>query len=348
MNDIQKQIVDNLMFPIAVVTQDGELAYRNASFDETFGDSALNWIRAGCKTLGGERGWLIPFFSREDEIDESEVEQESRQYRIRRIPTRESGSEVAISFHDVTREKEIEQARSDFTSMIVHDLRGPLSGIQGTLEFILDNADSTLDTLHSELLEESMRESKRMMNLIDEILDFSKIQSGNFELHKDTVHLGSVLKHSVKSLSQASQRDGVHLMAAHSQDLPPIDGSAEKLTQVIINLLSNSLKFTAKGGVVTVAAKPQRAADGTQNIVVTVTDTGIGIKPEEQTKLFQKYRQASGKSFRGGGGTGLGLFIVKEVTEAHGGTVSLASVEGVGTSMVLTIPVPSRTTQRSA
>lgn len=348
MNEIQQQIVENLMFPIAVVTAEGELPYSNASFRASFGDGAGNWVRAGCKTLGGERGWLIPFFDEDQEMDEVEVEYESRQYRVRRVPTGEANSRVALSFHDVTKEKEIEQARSDFTSMIVHDLRGPLSGIQGTLEFILDNPDTHLEALHSELLEESMRESKRMMNLIDEILDFSKIQSGNFEFLKDTVHIGSVLQHSVKSLAQASQRDGVHLMAAHGHDLPPIEGSSEKLTQVLINLLSNSLKFTPKGGIVTVAAKPLRAEDGSQNIVITVTDTGIGIKPEEQTKLFQKYQQASGKSFRGGGGTGLGLFIVKEVTEAHGGTVSLASVEGVGTSMVITIPVPVRGSQRSA
>ena len=121
--------------------------------------------------------------------------------------------------------------------------------------------------------------------------------------------------------------------------MPQIVGSVEKLTQAVINLISNSLKFTPKKGVISVGAQIVRSGDAPEAIVVTVTDSGMGIKPEDIEKLFGKYKQTKTKSLRGGGGTGLGLYIVKQIVEAHGGEVSLASVEGVGTSMVLRLPV---------
>ncbi|MDX1583318.1 MAG: HAMP domain-containing sensor histidine kinase, partial [Thermoanaerobaculia bacterium] len=176
---------------------------------------------------------------------------------------------------------------------------------------------------------------------VDELLDFSKIESGNFEVSPDPMQIASILKRSVRSLQQAATREKIYLLSGHGFDLPVSQGSSEKMTQVVINLLSNALKFTPKEGVISVGARVVRD-DEKGEIIVTVTDTGIGIKPEEQEKLFQKYKQAKGKSFRGGGGTGLGLYIVKQVVEAHGGRVTLASVEGIGTSMVFTLPFATR------
>jgi signal transduction histidine kinase len=233
----------------------------------------------------------------------------------------------------------MEQAKSDFTSMIVHDLRGPLSGIQGTLEFILSSQDTRLDPMHEELLREASRESERMMGLINELLDFSKIESGNFEVEKDPVHLAGILRRSVKSLQQVAGRDEVHLLTAHGSDLPMINGSAEKLTQAVINLVSNSVKFTPQKGIIAVGAKVVRGTADDSTIVVTITDTGVGMSPEDLGRIFEKYKQSKSKSVRGGAGTGLGLYIVKQVIEAHGGTVTVSSLQGIGTSMVLTLPV---------
>lgn len=343
MSTLETALLEHLRIPISVVTDDGQIVFRNAAFVETFGPGSENWIRTGARTIAGERGWLQSFFADLEDMHELEVDYEGRTYRVTQVPLGEEQLEgrVALSFDDVTRQREIEQAKSDFTSMIVHDLRGPLSGIQGTLEFILESENSGFDAMQEELLEESKRESERMMHLVDELLDFSKIESGNFEVSDEPMHVASILKRSVKSLQQAATREGIHLLSGHGVDLPLTQGSTEKLTQVVINLLSNALKFTPKSGVISVGAKVVRDDDGGQ-IVVTVTDTGIGIKPEDQDKLFQKYKQAKGKSFRGGGGTGLGLYIVKQVVEAHGGNVTLASVEGIGTSMVFTLPIASR------
>lgn len=335
-------LLDNLELPIAILTDTGEIDYRNRAFAATFGDEAEIWVAKAAKTnVSGERGWLQLFFSERDRSESIEAEFQSRTYRISRVPAESDGvaMKVALTFDDVTRQREMEQAKSDFTSMIVHDLRGPLSGIQGTLEFVLTSQETRLDPMHEELLLEASRESERMMGLINELLDFSKIESGNFEVEKDPIHLAGVLRRSVKSLQSVASRDDVHLLTAHGSDLPMIQGSAEKLTQAVINLVSNSVKFTPQKGVIAVGAKVLRGAAENDSIVVTITDTGVGMSPDDLSRIFEKYKQSKSKSVRGGAGTGLGLYIVKQVIEAHGGSVTVSSLQGVGTSMVLSLPI---------
>ena len=109
--------------------------------------------------------------------------------------------------------------------------------------------------------------------------------------------------------------------------------------EAIINLISNSLKFTPKKGLISVGAQIVRNGELPEAIVVTVTDSGMGIKAGEIQQIWEKYKQTRNKSIRGGGGTGLGLYIVKQIVEAHGGEVTVASIEGVGTSMVVRLPV---------
>jgi len=332
-------LLDQLPNAIAVITEGGGVEYRNHAFDEAFGSDAAQWLKEAARAVAGERGWLHGFFT--DSTETTDVEIEGRVYRIdkitRIVEDRESPA-VALSFEDVTREREAEQAKSDFTAQIVHDLRGPLSGIQGTLEFVLSQ-DAKLDALYSDLLREAQRESERMMNLVNEILDFSKIKSGNFAVESEPIRVAGVLKRAVRSLQSVAARDEVFLLSAHGRDVPQIFGSMEKLTQAIINLISNSLKFTPRKGVISVGAQIERSNDVAEAIVITVTDSGMGIRADEIQTIFEKYKQAGTRSLRGGAGTGLGLYIVKQVVEAHGGEVSVASVEGVGTSMILRLPV---------
>lgn len=335
-------LLDHLASSIAVVGENGDIRYRNRSFENAFGNDAEQWLKDASRAVGGERGWLQGFFLEADHQETIDVEIEGRVYRIDRIMRTHDDPEgpgVALVFEDVTQQREAEQSKSDFTAQIVHDLRGPLSGIQGTLEFVLSQEGSKLDTLYADLLQEAYRESERMMSLINELLDFSKIQSGNFVVEKEPVRVAGVLKRAVRSLQSVASRDEIFLLSAHGRDIPQIIGSVEKLTQAVINLISNSLKFTPKKGLISVGAQIVRNGDAPEAIVVTVTDTGMGIRAEEIEQIFEKYKQSKNKSLRGGGGTGLGLYIVKQIVEAHGGEVAVASIEGVGTSMVLRLPV---------
>jgi signal transduction histidine kinase len=342
MNTMAIALVDRLTTPIAVITETGLIEYRNAAFQATFGNDASSWLKDASRALAGERGWLQGFFvDGDDEHKTLDVEIEGRVYRVDRIMAvaREEFRAAALSFEDVTAQREMEQAKSDFTSMVVHDLRGPLSGIQGTLEFVLSQEGNRMDAMYTDLLNEAQRESERMMGLINELLDFSKIESGNFVVEKEPVRVAGVLKRAVRSLQTVAARDEIFLVSAHGRDVPMIIGSVEKLTQAVINLVSNSLKFTPKKGMISVGAMVVRNGDTPESIVVTVTDSGMGIKADELAQIWEKYKQSGNKSLRGGGGTGLGLYIVKQIVEAHGGEISVASIEGVGTSMVLKLPV---------
>jgi len=334
-------IAEKLNVPIVIAGEAGEVRWNNLAFDETFGSDAAHWLKEAARAVAGERGWPHGFFLDADEHRSTDVEIEGRTYRVDRIgnPSDFEEGAVALSFEDVTRQREMEQAKSDFTSMIVHDLRGPLSGIQGTLEFVLSQEGTRLDAMYTDLLQEAQRESERMMNLINELLDFSKIQSGNFTVEGEPVRVAGVLKRAVRSLQSVAARDEIFLLNAHGRDVPQIIGSVEKLTQAIINLISNSLKFTPKRGLISVGAQIVRNGELPESIVITVTDTGMGIKAQELLQVWEKYKQSGNKSLRGGGGTGLGLYIVKQIVEAHGGEISVASIEGVGTSMVLKLPV---------
>ena len=343
MNDENRYtIATHLKSPIAIVSESGGVEWRNKAFDEAFGNDAIAWLKDASRAVAGERGWLLGFFVDRSEEHTIDVEIEGRTYRVDSIMPVDDyqAPAVALLFEDVTKQREMEQAKSDFTSMIVHDLRGPLSGIQGTLEFVLSQEGTKLDSMYADLLTEAQRESERMMNLINELLDFSKIESGNFVVEEEPIRVAGVLKRAVRSLQSVAARDEIFLLNAHGRDVPEIIGSVEKLTQALINLISNSLKFTPKKGLISVGAQITRnEQQAPEAIVVTVTDTGMGIKPEELEKIWEKYKQTKNKSLRGGGGTGLGLYIVRQIVEAHGGEVTVASIEGVGTSMVLRLPV---------
>jgi two-component system, OmpR family, phosphate regulon sensor histidine kinase PhoR len=335
------QIAEKLAVPIAIVNEHGGVEWKNEAFEMTFGADAKDWLQEGARAVGGERGWLQDFFMEGDEHRAIDVEIEGRTFRVERIMIAEgfSAPSVVLWFEDVTQQRQMEQAKSDFTAQIVHDLRGPLSGIQGTLEFVLSQEGNKLDSMYTDLLQEAQRESERMMGLINELLDFSKIESGNFVMEKEPVRVAGVLKRAVRSLQQVAGRDEVFLMSAHGRDVPQVIGNVEKLTQAIINLVSNSLKFTPKKGLISVGAQIVRNGEVPESIVITVTDSGMGIKAGDVQQIWEKYKQSGNKSLRGGGGTGLGLYIVRQIVEAHGGEVTVASIEGIGTSMVIKLPV---------
>jgi len=341
----EHRIAEKLTSPIAIINQHGDVEWKNPAFEAAFGPDAKDWLKEASRVVGGERGWLQDFFMEGEEHRTTEVEIEGRSFRVEHLMNVDEYATpaVALWFEDVTQQRQMEQAKSDFTAQIVHDLRGPLSGIQGTLEFVLSQEGTKLDSMYTDLLQEAQRESERMMGLINELLDFSKIESGSFVMEKEPVRVAGVLKRAVRSLQQVASRDEVFLLSAHGRDVPQVIGSVEKLTQAIINLVSNSLKFTPKKGLISVGAQVVRNGEVPESIVITVTDSGMGIKAAEVQQIWEKYKQSGNKSLRGGGGTGLGLYIVRQIVEAHGGEVTVASIEGVGTSMVIKLPVRKST-----
>jgi signal transduction histidine kinase len=178
------------------------------------------------------------------------------------------------------------------------------------------------------------RSGMHLLTLINDILDLAKIEAGSFMLTEGEVALDAVIAESVALLQHRAQEGGCTLICAAETGLPAVRADERALNQVLLNLLSNALKFTLPGGTVTAFARP--TADG--RVVFGVSDTGVGIALEDQAKVFEKFGQGRHAHVPKEGGTGLGLSIARGLIHAHGGEIGLKSVEHKGTTVTVTLP----------
>lgn len=227
------------------------------------------------------------------------------------------------------------QSRGDFLANMSHELRTPMNGIIG-LSDILSKAG--LKPEHQELIEAVNTCAHDLLTLLNDILDFSKIEAGELTLESIPFDLRKMVR-QIETLQKPYAADkGLEIKSAVDDAVPPyLLGDPSRLQQIINNLLGNALKFTAEGSVtLSVSGEP----DGKGYFVtrISVRDTGIGIPQDKQEKLFQKFQQADASTSRKYGGTGLGLAISKNLAELMGGSISLESVEGQGSTFTVTIP----------
>lgn len=240
---------------------------------------------------------------------------------------------TVILMYDVTAEHDLARLRQDFTAMMVHDLRAPLTAMQWTLESVLDQPKPTKASLKEPvgLLKES---SAQMLSIVNDLLDVSKMESGKFEISPKPDDIGSVIEETVAEFKPLAGQKRIQLAATVPASVPPITFDHARINQVLANLLSNAIKFTDNGSV-TISAQILAKTD---RLRVSVADTGFGISPAAQQKLFQRFSQV-GDAEHQTGGTGLGLAIVKGVIEAHKGTVGVASKPGKGSTFWFELPL---------
>lgn len=243
---------------------------------------------------------------------------------------------ASILIHDVTLEKSLTQVKEDFTNIMVHELRSPLTAIKASSEFLSSKADFTVDE-KKRLVEMISESSKKMLDKIALILDSAKMDAGLFTIRKTESDLKKLITNRIAAFTPLAAEKSIGLKVEVDTGIPLFSFDPSRIDEVINNLLSNSLKFTPVNGSISIQAK--LVAD---KVMVSVTDTGEGIAKENQSKLFTKYQQAPGDDAHAG--TGLGLYVVKEVVEKHGGTVSLESEVGKGTTIAFTLPLHSTAT----
>ena len=225
--------------------------------------------------------------------------------------------------------READQLKSEFLALTSHELRTPLTGILGFTRLVMDGLYDDAEEMRS-MLQDSYSSGQHLLGLLNDILDLAKIESGKLEVQPEPFSL-AVLLEEVKPIAEAyPRRPGVALEWPDAGDMPEVMVDPGRLKQVLLNLLSNALKFT-KEGRVSVQVERQPGI-----IVLTVVDTGIGVSADVQARLFQKFAQADGGHSREYGGTGLGLVICKHLMEMMGGTISLHS-EGMGKGSTLRI-----------
>ncbi|HAR83049.1 MULTISPECIES: PAS domain-containing sensor histidine kinase [Sulfitobacter] len=244
---------------------------------------------------------------------------------------------LLIMLHDITERLEQERLQADFISMVSHELRSPLTSIKGSMGLLLSKAAGQLPPKAEGLLEIAHRNADRLVLIINDILDMEKISSGRLDFELETADLSELVAESLRANATAHQRFGLQIKC-HGVDTPTyIETDANRIIQVLTNLMSNAAKFSKPGGTVEISVEKTP-----ENVCVSVRDEGMGIAPEDQHKIFQRFADMANSDRATKGGTGLGLSICKAIVEGLGGTIDFVSKEGLGTTFTFTLPVKTR------
>lgn len=240
---------------------------------------------------------------------------------------------VVMSIRDVTLENEVDRMKTDFISTVSHELKTPLTSIKGSLQLILDKVKE-LPAVERELLDISLRNTDRLIRLVNDILDISKIESGRMEFSFTPQNIRELVSHSLEEIGGFARKHGITIADRTTDDIPHVYGDHYRLIQVLTNLLSNAVKFSPQDGSVEITAEK------TNNYVsVSVFDMGKEIQWSDRGKLFKKFQQLDNTDRRQQGGTGLGLAICKEIIERHHGRIFYAERDGGGNVFTFTVPI---------
>jgi signal transduction histidine kinase/DNA-binding response OmpR family regulator/HAMP domain-containing protein len=251
----------------------------------------------------------------------------------------ENANAYELSQQTVEEMKELDRVKSQFLANMSHELRTPLNSVIGFSRVILKGIDGPINDTQEQDITAIYNSGLHLLSMINEILDLSKIEAGKMELQIDEVEIGNVVKSAVNTASGLIKGKPVQLVTQVEPDLPIIKGDEMRLNQILTNLLGNAVKFTEKGSI-TIKADLNHTEDNSEEILITVADTGIGIAPEDQGKLFQRFSQVDDSPTRRTGGTGLGLSIARSLVELHGGRIGLLRSEtNLGSTFFFTIPV---------
>lgn len=232
--------------------------------------------------------------------------------------------------------KELEIAnkhKSEFLANMSHELRTPLNAILGFTELIIDNIYGDVPDKIKDVLERVEKNGRHLLSLINDVLDLSKIEAGRLELSINDYSIQSVIESAVTSVEALAIEKKLELSVSIRDDMPMGKGDEQRISQVILNLVGNAIKFTDQGSV-----KIETKIED-QSFIVTVSDTGPGLSKEDQKKIFEEFRQADGSSTRIRGGTGLGLSISKKIIEMHKGNIGVESTLGEGSIFWFSLPI---------
>jgi len=245
-------------------------------------------------------------------------------------------------FHEIQdKSRQLEVAnrhKSEFLANMSHELRTPLNAIIGFSEVLSEQMFGDVNDKQMEYLHDIHSSGQHLLTLINDVLDLSKIEAGRMELELSCFDMGLLLENSLTLVRERAQRHGLSVALEVGDGLTEWVADARKVKQVVVNLLTNAVKFTPTGGSVTIRAR--RADTGDQpRAEISIIDTGVGIAAEEQALVFEEFRQASGNYLRKAEGTGLGLSLSKRFVELHGGTLAVKSQPGQGSTFTVTLPL---------
>ncbi len=281
---------------------------------------------------------------------------EQRWVETNKLPLRDLDKNiigVLGTFQDISERKQVEislkakteelnrltRLKDEFLANMSHELRTPLNSILGLNESLQDGIFGPINQEQAMALKTIENSSFHLLSLIDDILDVAKIESGQVNLESASVSIYNICSSSLTFIKQQALKKGVQIDTKLPPNLPNLFVDELRIRQVLINLLSNAVKFTPSGGKITLTvSRALPSTDGTEYLRITVSDTGIGISPEDIPKLFRPFVQVNSAHNRQYSGTGLGLALVKQIVELHGGQVTLNSEVGKGSDFSIYLP----------
>jgi two-component system phosphate regulon sensor histidine kinase PhoR len=240
---------------------------------------------------------------------------------------------AVILLHDITDFVELDRMKSDFISIVSHELKTPLTSIKGFVRLLAAERVGPVTEKQRHYLEIVQKQTESLTLLINDLLDLSKIEAGIIEVRHEPVLLSELVRGVIMQLDNMAQEKGTVLKIEIPKDLPLVSGDTDRLNQVFMNLIHNAIKFTPQGGEITI-----KATSMGEDCLVKVMDTGIGISSQDLSKIFNKFYQVDSSSTRQQSGTGLGLPISRQLVSAHGGEMWVNSTKGKGTTFSFTLP----------
>ena len=319
---------------VAAFTTDGRLIHMNPATENLLG------VRMGSNLTFDELFSDLDMPNSDETVMRSFLTSEiTRRGRVLSITLAPYGAldgegGVISVIHDITEQRRLDDARREFVANVSHELRTPLTNIRSYTETLLDAAgDIPLDT-EKQFLGVISSESERMARIVTDLLTLSKLDYGRMELRMTRFSLSELLKKVANAMKLTAENSGHEMVVDAPDSLPDIVADRERIEQVVVNILSNAVKYTPAGGHVRLAA----CMVGANRVRITVEDDGVGIPAADVPRLFERFYRVDKARSRAAGGTGLGLAIAKEIVEQHEGKIALASEYGKGTTVTIVLP----------
>ena len=346
--ELPKIILDSFTSGVLAVDLEGLISYSNAKLCHYFGMDSEQWVgrpaaelfksiesRSATKRASVRRK-NTPADSLRTHSREIKWNDGQRVVHLREDsgPLRDAAGQPMgrlYTYHDLSWEKTIDQMKSEFISVASHELRTPMTSIKGSVDLILGGCAGEVSTEAMELLGVAHSACDRMIRLINDILDLSKIEAGQIKLKLGQLRLNEAVDYSLRSLKSLAAEDGITFNVASPQDLPCVQADRDRIEQVITNLVFNAIKFSPANGEIAITLWSDA-----KWVSCSVSDQGCGIKEEDLDRIFGKFQQV-GPPQRGAG-TGLGLAITQGLVTEHRGKIWVESNVGKGSRFVFCLP----------
>jgi signal transduction histidine kinase len=288
-------------------------------------DSALEGMRRGASDFITKPFNLPEMFIRLNRVFDEK-------HRVKRL-----GDLIGKLEESILELKKQDEIKSEFVSVASHELRTPLAAIKNAIQLILTGKTGAINEAQTKFLSMAERNISRLTNILNDLLNLSRIESGKMKMDFEKLDLRSLIENILSSFKAQVDGKSITLQMEVPQKVPAVYGDREKVEQILTNLVGNALKFTPEGGEVVISVEPYDG--GGKMMAIAVKDSGIGIPPDQFEKIFDKFYQVEGSLQRSVGGTGLGLAITKGLVEAHQGKIFIESGVGKGSTFTFTLPI---------